>query len=197
MALRLYLRHRVVGNCVDDHLPDNGHGYRREGPVKRWRPNEQIREYLTEYGHGFRGFMPVELYDMAEFYCAPWFWYRGITFNEDRILFDDDVYNSQNMYFQTLIVHHELVHVAQQKTMPQGLLGFYVTYGWEWVRSGFSYHRMKKIGIEAEAIRETDKFRGALYGGTGMDSYYSTRTNLMMLTWLEKEAKQKMKRIRV
>lgn len=165
--------------------------------MKRWYPDEQIRLYLEEYGHEFRGFTPVELFDMCELYRAPWFWYSGITLHEDLILFDDDVYESLNKYFQTLIIHHEFVHVAQQKTMPQALLGFFSTYVWQWIRSGFSYQRMKKIGIEAEAIRETEKFKKNLYSGEGINNYYAAQASLMVSNWLEKEPKQKMKRVRV
>ena len=139
--------------------------------------------------------MPVELYDEVELYKVTWFWQLGITFHEDLILIDDSVYDSGNRFFQTLLIHHELVHVAQQRTMPQGLVGFYVTYGMEWVRSGFSYKRMRKIGIEAEAIRETDKFREILYEEEKLGNFYSARTSLMLYNWLEKEARMKMKRV--
>jgi len=165
--------------------------------MDRWYPDERIREYLDKYGHEFRGFMPVELYDEVEFYKVTWFWHLGITFHEDLILIDDSVYDSSNRYFQALLIHHELVHVAQQKTMPQGSVGFYVTYVMEWVRSGFNYKKMRKIGIEAEAIRETDEFKDVLYEKEKLDNFYSVRTSLMMYNWLEREAKMKMKRVPV
>lgn len=164
--------------------------------MDRWQPHEDVAYYLESYGRQFRGFTPLELYQMCELYKAPWFWMAGITLHEDLILFDDDVYDSPNKFFQALVVHHELVHVAQQKTMPQGVIGFYATYVWQWVTSGFSYKTMRDKGIEAEATRETDRFRQQLYGGQKVDDFYAARTSLMMYEWLKKEPARKSKRPR-
>jgi len=165
--------------------------------MERWYPDEKIRKFIVEYGHEVMGVFPVDLYDDSKFYCAPWFWLKAITLHEDFILVDDDLYNSKNIYLQTLILHHELIHVGQQKTMPRGLVGFYVTYSSEWIRSGFSYKNMKKIGLEAEAIRETNIFKQALYKGEKVDAFYTTRTNDMYNEWIRKEAFRKVKRVRL
>jgi hypothetical protein len=164
--------------------------------MERWRPHEEIDDFIRAYGYEFRGFVPIELYRQCELYKAPWFWLAGITLHEDLILFDDDVYDSQNRWYQAQVIYHELVHVAQQKTMPQGLPGFFVTYGFEWVRAGFSYERMKEFGIEAEAIRETRKFRGDLYSAKG-EEFYANRTDFLVEAWLKKEPLRKAKRPRV
>ena len=117
----------------------------------RWYPSDKVLNYVFQ-GPVIRGYTPKDLYDKCKFYVKDQDM-AGITWSKDNVTFSTKFSKSRNAKYQAEVVYHELVHVAQQLTMPQGWVGFMVTYGWQWVISGFSYKRMKKRGIEEEAYR--------------------------------------------
>jgi hypothetical protein len=52
---------------------------------------------------------------------------------------------------------HELVHVAQYQ--DYGRFKFVMKYIGQWIKSGFSYDKMKSFGLEEEACVVEAKFR--------------------------------------
>jgi len=120
---------------------------------ERWHPSEEVKELVCR-GADIRGRNVKELYEKSKFYTASkLFGMGGITFSKKMIIFSNKVTSSNNAYWQAELIYHELVHVAQQVTLPQGWVGFIATYTWEWVRAGFKYQNMKKSGLEEEAYR--------------------------------------------
>jgi len=127
--------------------------------MKQWIPDDKVLAYI-EHGDPIRGNTPVE------WWCTVSLWTKdklpggvaGITFHKDRVVFSDRVLSWDHKR-QAQLLYHELVHVAQQAAMPQGWIGFMFTYGWQWMRAGFNYNRMKKFGIEKEAYAAEYRFR--------------------------------------
>jgi len=72
----------------------------------------------------------------------------GITFHKDYILLEKE-FEKLSLRTQTGIIAHELIHVIQQDLW--GWWGFMFKYIKEWVKSGFSYDKMRSFGIEKVA----------------------------------------------
>ena len=125
----------------------------------RWTPSQDVTRYVVKHGDSIRGLTTHQLWAKSKFYTKKKLagGMAGITFHKDKVMFSDAVptWEAQR---QASIIYHELVHVAQQLQMPQGWIGFMTTYLWQWIRSGFSYQKMKTFGLEKEAYARQYKF---------------------------------------
>ena len=127
--------------------------------AKRWHPNDKVEHYVVNHGFPIRGLETKELWESSKFFSRKKaFGMSGITFHKKRIVFSSSLTHSNNFTWQAAIIYHELVHVAQQRTFPQKWVGFMTTYLGQWIRSGFSYEKMKSFGIEKEAYALQRKF---------------------------------------
>lgn len=124
--------------------------------AKRWTPNAEVKALIVESGFVIRDKPVTELFPQVEFYLAEKFWKLGIAINRNRVMFNPLITTYSDRRQAGKIVH-ELTHVAQY--IDYGWVGFIATYTWEWIRSGFSYERMKAFGMEKEAINTELKFR--------------------------------------
>jgi hypothetical protein len=131
--------------------------------VNRWHPDVIVTDLVLRYGGEIRNLQVSYLMLKSQLWTKPRLLggMAGITFHKDKVLFDEDV-KTWPATKQAGIILHELVHVAQQLTLPNGWAGFMATYAWEWVRSGFSYKRMCKIGLEEEAYRLQARFLASI-----------------------------------
>lgn len=128
--------------------------------MSEWIPNDKVKALIRSTLVQIRGYKPGDLLDEAKFYrtgvITNLFGMGGITFSKSRIVMGRNVTCSTHDKWVSTIVFHELVHVAQQKDL--GWFGFMATYIWEWIKCGFSYRRMKQIGIEKEAYAKQGEY---------------------------------------
>jgi len=121
--------------------------------MKTWYPSSKVQKMISRTPGTIRGYFPAQLLADATFKIAgpiaSFFGMTGITFRKDCIVLSEEFCSSGNPGWQSAVIFHELVHVAQQKNM--GMLAFKSIYVWEWIKSGFSYQKMKRIGLEKEA----------------------------------------------
>jgi hypothetical protein len=128
--------------------------------AKVWIPHGRVRDMIASSSIMIREHKPKDLYDSVTFKVHnKLFGMKGITFSKKHVAIHREL-ATHNEYFQTVIIFHELVHVAQQSDL--GWLEFMGEYFWEWVSSGFSYQNMKKIGFEKEAIDITKQFSNSI-----------------------------------
>ena len=123
--------------------------------MKTWEPSSRTVSLITRSPVTIRTHHARYLLAEARFKVAgPFaslFGMTGITFRKDCIVLDKEFcYASNKPRWQATVIYHELVHVAQQKDM--GMLGFKITYAWEWISAGGSYQKMKLFGLEQEAL---------------------------------------------
>jgi len=122
--------------------------------MKTWEPSKQVRDLITRSPVKIRGYYARDLLAEARFKVAGpiarLFGMTGITFRADCIVLSKEFCASNDPLWQSAVIFHELVHVAQQKDM--GMLAFKGTYVWEWIRAGGSYQKMKLFGLEQEAF---------------------------------------------
>jgi len=132
--------------------------------AERWFPDSTVVRLIIDKAPPVRGMPPRLLLAMAHFYVKDKLinGMAGITFHKDRVMLDKSILTWPKTS-QASIVYHELVHVAQMLSLPQGWSGFMVTYLGEWIRSGFSYKRMCKFGLEEEAYRMQGLLERKLY----------------------------------
>jgi len=90
----------------------------------------------------------ADLLGESKFYIVPSGFMGGITFHKSAILLHKN-FKLFTVNRQLQILAHEGVHVAQQKAW--GWISFMWKYVREWVKCGFSYSKMKLIGIEKAA----------------------------------------------
>lgn len=90
----------------------------------------------------------VDLLRESKFYIMPSKYMGGITFHKNAILLHKE-FNSWSSYNQLRIIGHEGFHVGQQRA--DGWFKFMWNYTGEWIKSGFSYEKMKSFGIERAA----------------------------------------------
>jgi len=122
--------------------------------MRKWVPSVRVVELLNSTSIRIRGYTAGELLETATFRRAgpiiSLFGMGGITFSRKWLVLSKKVCDAvQSPKYQASLVFHELDHVAQQRDW--GWIRFMIRYAWEWIKSGFSYERMKKIGIEKEA----------------------------------------------
>jgi hypothetical protein len=127
----------------------------------KWTPNDQVRELILHHGGQIRKWTAIALYDTTQFVLDENWWRLGITINKTCILFNPKILN-YSIRTQAEDIFHELTHEAQY--LDYGWVGFIGTYIGQWIRSGFSYDKMKNIGLEKEAIANATKFRNSFTG---------------------------------
>ncbi len=137
---------------------------------ERFRPNSAVTNTVKEFGLDSRGFTAEQLLEKTKFWRLKWNWIpwisrmAGITLLPSFILITDQVlhsYKEKSTHRRTLfpvssVVYHELIHVSQM--LDDHVIIFLAKYVWQWIRSGFSYERMKSRGYEKEAYNAQDEF---------------------------------------
>ena len=122
--------------------------------MKTWEPSSRTVSLITRSPVTIRTHHARYLLAEARFKVAgpiaSLFGMKGITFRADCIVLSKEFCASNDPLWQSAVIFHELVHVAQQKDM--GMLAFKATYVWEWIRAGGSYQKMKLFGLEQEAF---------------------------------------------
>lgn len=121
-------------------------------------PDPQIKSWISAYTSKIRGCTASQLYSSTKLFISD-SWslkgFVGITVSDDTVIFEKSI-RTISLERQAARIFHELVHVAQYRDF--GWLGFVGTYFGQWIRSGFSYNRMKDKGLEHEAILRTSMF---------------------------------------
>ena len=126
--------------------------------AKRWIPDPTVRSMVVEHMPKIRGREVGELYDSVEFKLKrTWFMSQPyLTVSKSKIFFAPSLAERKPVTQAQEIVH-ELTHCAQWDDL--GVIGFPSTYTWEWIRCGFRYKRMRKVGLEKEAYDHEARFR--------------------------------------
>ena len=131
--------------------------------MEKWTPSDEVKNLVIQYGGLIRKCPAATLWGMVDFYLQDMKGQRsGLTMflrgKETVIL--DIIVPGWPIKFQAETIFHELYHVAQQ--LDWGWPQFCVTYAWQWLRCGFSYDRMKNMGIEKEAYDQEEFFKARL-----------------------------------
>lgn len=139
--------------------------------MSKWEPNDKVKDHVRSSWIPIRNYNSEDLLKETTFrrtgVFLSLFGMAGMTWSKNRVYIGKKVCNSANEKYQAIIIFHELTHVAQQKDW--GWFNFMMTYIWEWIKSGFSYQKMKKKGIEKEAYDNEKKFAESI--GYPMSSY--------------------------
>jgi len=128
--------------------------------MKKWNPPKATMILLRTGPRMIRTHTIHSLLNASTFRIAgpilTLFGMGGITFHKKYIVLSKTLCNNSLPTRQAKLIFHEMVHVAQQRDM--GWVKFMAQYICEWVKCGFSYKKMKKVGLELEAYTLADEF---------------------------------------
>ena len=126
--------------------------------AKRWIPDKEVRDLVVKHSPPIRDHDIGKLYDSVEFKLKrTWFMSKPyLTVSKNKVFFYPSL-AERKPATQAQEIVHELTHCAQWDDL--GVVGFPATYSWEFIRSGFSYKRMRKRGLEKEAYDNESMFR--------------------------------------
>jgi len=132
--------------------------------MKRYIPHVDVINALRDYGWTLRGQDHRELVNSVRWYLIEsgdpigWVLGAGVVAHarDTKSVLLRPAFFGLPERVQHSKYWHELVHVAQMR--DDGLHRFRVRYAWQWIRSGFSYTKMKTTGYEKEAFAAERKF---------------------------------------
>jgi len=122
-----------------------------------YAPPPLVFSLIRKYGCSQNGIPLETMITTAKFRLVDQcFGMAGITLGDTVLLLKDyvlrhpcEIINGSVDSTLPGLIYHELTHVSQ--VLNDGSTKFLVKYIWQWIKSGFSYDKMKYIGYEKQA----------------------------------------------